>query len=71
MGNVLFSIIWLIILIFIGFWIAGIAAGIYVILIPFTVCIEPLSVSEFKKKVCFNDTKSFTMIVKTNNGVIL
>lgn len=45
MGNVLFSIIWLVILIFIGFWIAGLAAGIYILLIPFTVCIEPLSVS--------------------------
>ncbi|KAL0832062.1 hypothetical protein ABMA28_001552 [Loxostege sticticalis] len=43
MGNVLFSIIWLVILIFIGFWIAGLAAGIYILLIPFTVCIEPLS----------------------------
>ncbi|XP_053606015.1 uncharacterized protein LOC128672720 [Plodia interpunctella] len=43
MGNVLFSVIWLIILIFISIWIAGIAAGFYIILIPFTVCIEPLS----------------------------
>ncbi|XP_068625259.1 uncharacterized protein [Battus philenor] len=43
MGNVLFSIIWLLILIFIGFWIAGIAAGLYILILPFTVCIEPLT----------------------------
>ncbi|XP_030027104.1 uncharacterized protein LOC115445129 [Manduca sexta] len=43
MGNVIFSILWLVILIFIGFWIAGIAAGIYILVLPFTVCIEPLS----------------------------
>ncbi|CAK1544021.1 unnamed protein product [Leptosia nina] len=43
MGNVIFSIIWLIILIFIGFWVAGIAAGIYIIVLPFTVCINALS----------------------------
>ncbi|CAG9121042.1 hypothetical protein JYU34_004577 [Plutella xylostella] len=43
MANVLFSIIWLIILIFIAFWIAGIAAGFYILILPFTVCIEPLS----------------------------
>ncbi|XP_022113634.2 uncharacterized protein LOC110992220 [Pieris rapae] len=43
MGNILFSIIWLIILIFIGFWIAGIAAGIYILVLPFTVCIDALS----------------------------
>uniref|UniRef100_S4P4E9 Uncharacterized protein n=1 Tax=Pararge aegeria TaxID=116150 RepID=S4P4E9_9NEOP len=43
MGNIIFSIIWLIILIFISFWIAGIAAGIYIIVLPFTVCIQALS----------------------------
>ncbi|XP_026759956.1 uncharacterized protein LOC113519096 [Galleria mellonella] len=43
MGNVVFSILWLIILIFVGFWIAGIAAGFYILIIPFTVCIEALT----------------------------
>ncbi|KAF9824070.1 hypothetical protein SFRURICE_020336 [Spodoptera frugiperda] len=43
MGNILFSIIWLIILIIVAFWIAGFAAGLYIILLPFTVCIEALS----------------------------
>ncbi|CAB3250686.1 unnamed protein product [Arctia plantaginis] len=52
MGNVVFSIIWLIILIFVGFWIAGIAAGLYIILIPFSVCIEPLTgLTDFLLKV--------------------
>ncbi|KAI8420931.1 hypothetical protein MSG28_008089 [Choristoneura fumiferana] len=52
MGNVLFSIIWLIILIFIGFWIAGIAAGLYILIIPFTVCIEALTgLTDFLLKV--------------------
>nr|CAD7442501.1 unnamed protein product [Timema bartmani] len=41
--NPLMFILWLIILIFVGFWIAGIAAGVYIILIPFTVCIPPLT----------------------------
>ncbi|CAH2040496.1 unnamed protein product, partial [Iphiclides podalirius] len=43
MGNVIFSIIWLLILIFIAFWIAGLAAGVYILILPFTVCIEPLT----------------------------
>uniref|UniRef100_A0A2H1WBN4 SFRICE_010911 n=1 Tax=Spodoptera frugiperda TaxID=7108 RepID=A0A2H1WBN4_SPOFR len=43
MGNILFSIIWLIILIIVAFWIAGFAAGLYIIILPFTVCIEALS----------------------------
>ncbi|KAJ8720972.1 hypothetical protein PYW08_006437 [Mythimna loreyi] len=43
MGNIVFSIIWFIILIFISFWVAGICAGIYIIVLPFTVCVEPLS----------------------------
>ncbi|XP_072929209.1 uncharacterized protein [Epargyreus clarus] len=43
MGNVVFSIIWLIILIFLGFWIAGVAAFFYILFIPFTVCINPLT----------------------------
>ncbi|PZC86108.1 hypothetical protein B5X24_HaOG213066 [Helicoverpa armigera] len=43
MANIVFSIIWALILIFISFWIAGIAAGIYIIVLPFTVCIEALT----------------------------
>ncbi|CAK1579330.1 unnamed protein product [Parnassius mnemosyne] len=43
MGNVIFSLIWLLVLIFVAFWIAGIAAGFYIIILPFTVCIEALS----------------------------
>lgn len=44
MGNVLFSIIWLLVLIFIGFAVAGFAAGFYILFLPFTVCISGLSV---------------------------
>ncbi|VVC97748.1 unnamed protein product [Leptidea sinapis] len=43
MGNIIYSLVWLIVLIFISFWIAGIAAGFYIIILPFTVCIEGLS----------------------------
>ncbi|KAJ8728628.1 hypothetical protein PYW07_006324 [Mythimna separata] len=43
MGNIVFSIIWFIILIFVSFWVAGICAGIYIIVLPFTVCVEALS----------------------------
>jgi len=42
-GGVLWSIIWLLILIFIGFWIAGICAGLYILLQPFAVCLEALN----------------------------
>lgn len=45
MGNIVYSIIWLVILLLIGFWIAGVCAGLYILLLPFTVCIEPLNVS--------------------------
>lgn len=45
MGNILYSVIWLLILLFIGFWIAGLCAGLYILILPFTVCIEPLNVS--------------------------
>ncbi|KAJ0177779.1 hypothetical protein K1T71_006652 [Dendrolimus kikuchii] len=43
MGNVIFSIIWLIVLIFVAFWVAMFAAGFYIVILPFTVCIEPLT----------------------------
>uniref|UniRef100_A0A2A4JVY0 Uncharacterized protein n=1 Tax=Heliothis virescens TaxID=7102 RepID=A0A2A4JVY0_HELVI len=43
MGNIVFSLIWALILIFISLWIAGIAAGFYIIILPFTVCIEALT----------------------------
>lgn len=45
MGNIVYSVIWFIILILVAFWVAGIAAGFYIIILPFTVCIEALSVS--------------------------
>jgi len=41
--NIIWFIIWLLILIFIGFWIAGFCAGFYIILLPFSVCFEPLA----------------------------
>ncbi|CAH0723776.1 unnamed protein product, partial [Brenthis ino] len=43
MGNIIFSLLWLIILLFVGFWVACFAAGFYIFLVPFTVCIGALS----------------------------
>ncbi|KAG5889972.1 hypothetical protein JTB14_020260 [Gonioctena quinquepunctata] len=43
MANILNSILWLLVLIFISFWIAGICAGFYIIVHPLSVCIPPLS----------------------------
>ncbi|KAL1494349.1 hypothetical protein ABEB36_009961 [Hypothenemus hampei] len=43
MGNVVLSIIWLLILIFISFWVAGFCAGLYIIIHPLSVCIPPLT----------------------------
>lgn len=41
MANFLWSLLWLLGLIFIGWPVAGILAGIYVFILPFTVCINP------------------------------
>ncbi|XP_023935180.2 uncharacterized protein LOC112043813 [Bicyclus anynana] len=43
MGNIIFSLIWLIILICVSFWVANIAAAFYIVILPFTVCIEGLT----------------------------
>jgi len=40
--NVLWALIWLILLLFIGWPIAGFCAGFYVLCLPFEVCISPL-----------------------------
>lgn len=45
MANVLWFIIWLIILVIFSFWIAGLLAFFYIILYPLTVCIPAISVS--------------------------
>ena len=41
MGNFLWSIVWFIGLLFLGWPIAGFLAAIYIICLPFAVCIEP------------------------------
>ncbi|CAG9860705.1 unnamed protein product [Phyllotreta striolata] len=43
MANVVNSIVWLIILILVSFWIAGICAGFYIIVHPLSVCLPPLT----------------------------
>ena len=43
--SVLWSIIWFLVLIFVGFFVAGFCAGWYILLLPFTVCIDGLKVS--------------------------
>ncbi|XP_077288202.1 uncharacterized protein LOC143912732 [Arctopsyche grandis] len=40
MGNAGYSIVWLIILIFVTFWLAGFCAFFYIILLPFTACFD-------------------------------
>ncbi|XP_058116438.1 uncharacterized protein LOC131288609 [Anopheles ziemanni] len=44
MGNPLWSVIWLIVLIVVGFWVAFFCAGWYVIFYPLTVCVPDISV---------------------------
>ncbi|XP_052867638.1 uncharacterized protein LOC128273658 [Anopheles cruzii] len=44
MANLLWSIIWLIVLIVVGFWVALFCAGWYVLIYPLTVCIPDVSV---------------------------
>ena len=41
MGNVVWSILWLIALLFIGWPVAAFLAPLYVLLLPFSVCIDP------------------------------
>uniref|UniRef100_A0A182VQB3 Uncharacterized protein n=1 Tax=Anopheles minimus TaxID=112268 RepID=A0A182VQB3_9DIPT len=43
MANVLWSIIWLIVLVVVGFWVALFCAGWYVFVYPLTVCVPQLS----------------------------
>jgi hypothetical protein len=43
-SSALWVIVWLLILIFISFEVAGICASFYIILLPITVCIPDLSV---------------------------
>lgn len=44
-GNLCFTILWLVILIFVGFWIAGFCAGFHILFQPFAVFIEGCAVS--------------------------
>ena len=44
-SNPLWMFIWFLILIFIAFPVAFFCAGIYIFVVPFTVCIEGLAVS--------------------------
>ncbi|XP_050736179.1 uncharacterized protein LOC127008335 [Eriocheir sinensis] len=47
-GNMCWSIVWLIILIFVGFWLASLCAFLYVICSIFAACFEGMnSVCEF------------------------
>jgi len=41
-GNPVWSLVWFLLLIFIGFPVAGFCAGWYILLAPFTVCIDGL-----------------------------
>lgn len=44
MANIVYSIIWLLVLIIVAFWISGFCAFWYIILYPLTVCVPDLSV---------------------------
>jgi hypothetical protein len=50
--NPLFSILWILVLLFIAWPIAGIIAGIYILLLPFGACIKPIKeVNDFLYKI--------------------
>lgn len=51
--GICYSIIWLLILIFIGYFIGGIAGFFYILFLPFTVCIEDCAVSIFMFLISF------------------
>ncbi|XP_064106511.1 uncharacterized protein LOC135215578 isoform X2 [Macrobrachium nipponense] len=42
-GGVLWQVIWLLLLLLAGIWVAGFCAWWYIMLIPFTVCFQPLA----------------------------
>ncbi|RWS04397.1 hypothetical protein B4U79_07677 [Dinothrombium tinctorium] len=41
-SQIIWAIIWLLILVFIGFWIAGICSFLYILVSVFTPCLPPL-----------------------------
>ncbi|KAK4011603.1 Uncharacterized protein APZ42_023356 [Daphnia magna] len=50
-GSFIWSILWFLILIFVGFWLGGFCAGFHILFQPFSVCIEGCSgVQEFLLK---------------------
>ena len=62
-GNVLWQIIWFLILIFIAFPVAGFCAGWYILILPFTVCIDGLTVSiNTSVKICWVQRKRFWLL---------
>ena len=64
-GNVLWQIIWFLILIFIAFPVAGFCAGWYILILPFTVCIDGLTVSiNTSVKICCVRRKKILTIAK-------
>ena len=44
-GNIVWSIVWFLILLIVAFPVAGFCAGWYILILPFTVCIDGLTVS--------------------------
>jgi hypothetical protein len=50
--NILWSILWIILLLFIVWWIAGLAAWLYILIVPFAACIPLLKpLTDFLLKV--------------------
>ena len=47
-GNAMWSLVWFLILIFVAFPVAGFCAGWYILILPFTVCIDGLTVSNYQ-----------------------
>jgi hypothetical protein len=45
-ASILWSVIWFLVLLFVGFPVAGFCAGWYILILPFTVCIDGLTVSD-------------------------
>jgi len=69
-GNILWSIIWFLILWFIAFPVAGFCAGWYILILPLTVCIDGLTpVTDFLLKgLQFTHTAAKYMMAGTPVG---
>lgn len=62
MAKIIMFLLWLMVLIFIGFAVATFCAGFYIILLPLTVCIEDLKVCKQNYFVSISILKYFQLL---------